>query len=127
MVGGNLALLVAISGSVSEFDYDGKILFLEDVGEYLYNIDRMMRTLKRAGKLKNLAGLMIGGLTELKDNDIPFGQTAEEIIFEVVKEYDYPVCFGFPAGHIANNQALIFGKTLFLSVQKEYVNAKYLS
>ncbi|MGI4749261.1 MAG: S66 peptidase family protein [Janthinobacterium lividum] len=127
LIGGNLSLLLAISGSVSDFDYNGKILFLEDVGEYLYSIDRMMRTLKRAGKLKNLAGLIIGGLTELKDNDIPFGQTAEEIIFEVVKEYDYPVCFGFPAGHIANNQALIFGKTLILSVQKQHVTAKYLS
>lgn len=126
LVGGNLALLVAVSGSVSEFDYDGKILFLEDVGEYLYSIDRMMRTLERAGKLKNLAGLMLGGFTELKDNDVPFGQTAEEIIFEVVKEYGYPVCFGFPAGHIPDNQALIFGKILNLSVQKQHVTASYI-
>lgn len=126
LVGGNLALLVSVSDSVSEFDYDGKILFLEDVGEYLYNIDRLMRTLKRAGKLKNLAGLMIGSFTELKDNDVPFGQTAEEIIFEVVKEYGYPVCFGFPAGHIPNNQALIFGKTLNLTVQKQHTTAKYI-
>ncbi len=126
LVGGNLALLVAVLSSISDFDYDNKILFLEDVGEYLYNIDRMMRTLKRAGKLKNLAGLMIGSFTELKDNDIPFGQTAEEIIFDVVKDYDYPVCFNFPAGHITNNQALIFGKTLFLSVQKQHVTAKYI-
>jgi muramoyltetrapeptide carboxypeptidase len=126
LVGGNLALLVAISGSISDFDYSNKILFIEDVGEYLYSIDRMMRTLKRAGKLKNLAGLMVGGLTELKDNDIPFGQTAEEIIFEVVKEYHYPVCFNFPAGHISNNQALIFGKTLNLAVQKQHVTANYL-
>ena len=125
LVGGNLALLVAVSGSVSDLDYDGKILFLEDVGEYLYNIDRMMRTLKRAGKLKNLAGLIVGSFTELKDNDIPFGQTAEEIIFDVVKEYNYPVCFNFPAGHIANNQALIFGKTLNLAVQKQHVTATY--
>ncbi|MGI4729343.1 MAG: S66 peptidase family protein [Janthinobacterium lividum] len=126
LVGGNLALLVAVSGSVSDLDYNGKILFLEDVGEYLYSIDRMMRTLKRSGKLKNLAGLMIGGFTELKDNDIPFGQTAEEIIAKVVKDYDYPVCFNFPAGHIANNQALIFGKTLNLAVQKQHVTATYL-
>jgi len=126
LVGGNLTLLVAVSGSVSDFDYDGKILFLEDVGEYLYSIDRMMRTLKRARNLKNLAGLIVGGFTELKDNEIPFGQTAEEIIFEVVKEYHYPVCFGFPAGHIPNNQALIFGKTLNLAVQKQYITAKYI-
>lgn len=126
LIGGNLALLLAVSGSVSDFDYDGKMLFIEDVGEYLYSIDRMMRTLKRAGKLKNLAGLMVGAFTELKDNDIPFGQTAEEIIFEVVKEYDFPVCFGFPAGHIPNNQALIFGKTLNLAVQKQHVTANYI-
>jgi muramoyltetrapeptide carboxypeptidase len=126
LVGGNLALLLAVSGSVSDFDYSNKILFIEDVGEYLYSIDRMIRTLKRAGKLKNLAGLIVGGFTEVKDNEIPFGQTAEEIIFEVVKEYDYPVCFGFPAGHIANNQALIFGKTLNLTVQKQHVTATYL-
>ena len=126
LVGGNLALLTAVSGSVSDLNYDRKILFIEDVGEYLYNIDRMMRTLKRAGKLKNLAGLMVGGFTELKDNEIPFGQTAEEIIFDVVKEYDYPVCFNFPAGHIPNNQALIFGKTLNLSVQKQHTTATYL-
>ncbi len=126
LIGGNLSLLVAVSGSVSDFDYDGKILFIEDVGEYLYAIDRMMRTLKRAGKLKNLAGLMIGGFTELKDNEIPFGQTVEEIIFETVKEYDYPVCFNFPAGHIPNNQALIFGKTLNLAVQKQHVTANYI-
>lgn len=126
LIGGNLSLLVAVSGSVSDFDYTGKILFLEDVGEYLYNIDRMMRILKRSGKLKKLAGLMVGAFTELKDNAIPFGQTAEEIIFEVVKEYNYPVCFGFPAGHIPNNQALIFGKTLNLSVQKQHVAATYI-
>ena len=126
LVGGNLALLAAVSGSVSDLDYDGKILFIEDVGEYLYNIDRMMRTLKRAGKLKNLAGLMVGAFTELKDNDIPFGQTAEEIIFEAVKEYSYPVCFNFPAGHITNNQALIFGKMLNLAVQKQHTTATYL-
>ncbi|MVN20215.1 S66 peptidase family protein [Mucilaginibacter arboris] len=126
LVGGNLALLIAVSGSVSDFVYSGKILFIEDVGEYLYSIDRMMRTLKRAGKLKNLAGLMVGSFTELKDNETPFGQTAEEIIFETVKEYDYPVCFNFPAGHISNNQALILGKTLNLTVQKEHTTAKYL-
>jgi len=126
LVGGNLTLLVAVSGSVSDFDYDGKILFIEDVGEYLYSVDRLMRTLKRAGKLKNLAGLMVGGFTELKDNEIPFGQTVEEIIFEAVKEYDYPVCFGFPAGHIPDNQALIFGKTLNLAVQKQHTNANYI-
>jgi muramoyltetrapeptide carboxypeptidase len=127
LTGGNLSLLVAVLGSVSDYNYDGKILFIEDVGEYLYSIDRMIRTLDRAGKLKNLAGLMVGGFTEVKDNDIPFGQTVHEIILEVVKNYNYPVCFDFPAGHIPDNQSLILGRILNLSVNKEHVAANYLS
>jgi muramoyltetrapeptide carboxypeptidase len=85
-----------------------------------------VRTLHRAGKLKNLAGLIVGSFTEVKDNDIPFGQTIEEIIMDVVKDYDYPVCFDFPAGHIPNNDSLIFGKTLNLSVTADQVIAKYI-
>jgi muramoyltetrapeptide carboxypeptidase len=126
LIGGNLSLLVAILGSVSDYDYDGGILFIEDVGEYLYSVDRMIRALDRAGKLKNLNGLIIGGFTELKDNDIPFGQTVPEIVMEVVKKYGYPVCFDFPAGHIADNQSLILGKTLNLEVEKQMVMAKYI-
>ena len=122
LVGGNLSLLVAISGSVSDLDYDRKILFIEDVGEYLYSTDRMVHTLKRAGKLKNLAGLIVGGFTSVKDNDIPFGQTVPEIIIEAVKGYDYPVCFDFPAGHVADNCSLIFGKVVNLSVNKQQVS-----
>jgi muramoyltetrapeptide carboxypeptidase len=121
LVGGNLSLLVAVSGSISDLDYTEKILFIEDVGEYLYSIDRMLRNLKRAGKLQHLAGLIAGGFSDIKDNDIPFGQTVPEIIMEIVKEYDYPVCFDFPAGHIPDNCSLIFGKTLNLSVNKEHV------
>ena len=125
IIGGNLSLLVAVLGSVSDYNYDGNILFIEDVGEYLYSVDRMFRTLDRAGKLKNLAGLMVGGFTELKDNDIPFGQTVPEIIMEVVKKYNYPVCFDFPAGHIPDNHSLILGKALNLSVKGEQVKATY--
>ncbi|HJP62522.1 MAG TPA: LD-carboxypeptidase [Mucilaginibacter sp.] len=125
LTGGNLSLLIAVLNSVSDYDYTGKILFIEDVGEYLYSVDRMVRTLDRAGKLKSLAGLVVGGFTELKDNDIPFGQTVPEIVMEVVKDYDYPVCFDFPAGHIPDNQSLIFGKTLILSVQEKQVEASY--
>jgi muramoyltetrapeptide carboxypeptidase len=125
LVGGNLSLLVAVIGSVSDYNYDGKILFIEDVGEYLYSVDRMMRTLDRAGKLKNLAGLMVGGFTEVKDNDIPFGQTVPEIIMEVVKNYNYPVCFDFPAGHIPDNQSMIFGRTFNLAVNENHVMASY--
>ncbi|QHS55000.1 LD-carboxypeptidase [Mucilaginibacter sp. 14171R-50] len=125
LIGGNLSLLLAVSGSVSDLDYNGKILFIEDVGEYLYAIDRMLRALKRAGKLKHLAGLIAGGFTDLKDNDIPFGQTLPEIVMDVVAEYDYPVCFDFPAGHISNNCSLILGKTLRLAVETDVVNIDY--
>ncbi|HWZ17050.1 MAG TPA: LD-carboxypeptidase [Mucilaginibacter sp.] len=116
LVGGNLSLLVAASGSVSDLDYSGKILFIEDVGEYLYAIDRMVHTLKRAGKLGRLAGLIVGSFTDVKDNGIPFGQTVPEIIIEAVKEYKYPVCFDFPAGHIPDNCSLVLGARVNLSV-----------
>jgi muramoyltetrapeptide carboxypeptidase len=125
LIGGNLSLLVAMMGSVSDYNYDGKILFIEDVSEYLYSIDRMLRTLDRAGKLKNLAGLMVGGFTEVKDNDIPFGQTVSEIVMEIVQGYDYPVCFDFPAGHIPDNQSLVFGRALKLVVNENGVVAEY--
>jgi muramoyltetrapeptide carboxypeptidase len=125
LIGGNLSLLVAVNNSVSDMDYTGKILFIEDVGEYLYAIDRMMRTLKRAGKLKNLAGLIVGGFSEVKDNDIPFGQTVTEIVMDVVTEYDYPVCFDFPAGHIPDNCSLILGRAINLMVNNKHVTVNY--
>lgn len=125
VIGGNLSLLIAMLGSVSDMDYSGKILFLEDVGEYLYSVDRMLHTLKRAGKLSKLAGLIIGGFTELKDNDIPFGFSVADMVMNLVKEFDYPVCFDFPAGHIPDNHAIIFGKTLNLSVTDNTVEAYY--
>lgn len=125
LIGGNLTLMVMMAGSSSEQDYTDKILFLEDVGEYLYSLDRMMWNLKRAGKLDNLKGLIIGSFTEMKDNDIPFGQSAEEIIMSHVVEYDYPVCFNFPAGHINDNQALILGRKVKMTVQNKEVNLIY--
>ncbi|MDT3403257.1 S66 peptidase family protein [Mucilaginibacter terrae] len=125
LIGGNLSILISVLASASDYNYDGKILFIEDVGEYLYSIDRMMYTLKRAGKLKNLAGLIVGGFTDLKDNDIPFGQTAQEIIKAIVEEYDYPVCFGFPAGHVSDNHAILLGKTVWLQVASNEVSVKY--
>jgi len=124
LTGGNLTLLVMLSGSVSDVDFRNKILFIEDVGEYLYSIDRMMWNLKRAGKLKGLKGLIAGGFTGLKDNDVPFGQTAEEIIYEHVKDYGYPVCFNFPAGHIPDNHALIMGREVTLRVREKKVNLR---
>jgi len=126
LVGGNLSLLAAASGSVSDINYSGKILFIEDVGEYLYSVDRMIRTLDRAGKLKNLAGLVLGGFSEIKDNDIPFGQTIPEIIMDVVAGYNYPVCFDFPAGHIPDNCSLILGRMASLAVMEAHVTLEYL-
>jgi muramoyltetrapeptide carboxypeptidase len=125
LIGGNLSLLLAVSGSISDPDYNHKILFIEDVGEYLYSIDRMIRTLDRAGKLKNLAGLIVGGFSEIKDNDIPFGQTVEQIIMDVVDKYHYPVCFDFPAGHVPDNWSLVLGSMLHLSVSDKIASASY--
>lgn len=119
LVGGNLTLLVAASGSTSDIDYSNKVLFIEDVGEYLYSIDRMLRCLDRSGKFKNLAGLVVGGFTDAKDNDIPFGQSVPDIVMDIVQHYNYPVCFDFPAGHIPNNCTLILGKTVNLNVQEK--------
>ena len=118
VVGGNLSLLYALSGSVSDLDTKGKILFMEDLDEYLYHIDRMLLNLKRAGKLRHLAGLLLGGMTDMKDNTIPFGKTVEEIIIDAVKEYDFPVCFNFPAGHVDRNLALVLGKRMKLVVDE---------
>ncbi len=116
LIGGNLSLLYALSGSVSDLDTKEKILFIEDLDESLYHIDRMMMNLKRSGKLSDLAGLVVGSMTEMKDNTIPFGKTAEEIIADAVNEYSYPVCFNFPAGHIDRNMAIYFGRKVKLSI-----------
>ena len=116
LVGGNLSILIALSNSASDIDTDGKILFIEDLDEYLYHIDRMMLQLKRSGKLSRLAALIVGGMTDMKDNETKFGKSAVEIIVDAVKEYDYPVCFGFPAGHQRDNRALIFGAVANLTV-----------
>jgi len=118
LTGGNLSILVSLEGTNSAPDYTDKILFLEDVGEYEYAIDRMMRTLDRTGKLKDLKGLIIGAFNEIKPEDIPFGQSAEEVIWEIVKDYGYPVCFEFPTGHIENNMAMTIGKNVKLSVDQ---------
>lgn len=119
LVGGNLALLAHCVGTDSDIKTRGRILFIEDVGEYLYNIDRMLRQLKRAGKLERLAGLMVGHFSETRDTDRPFGNTAEEIIREVVAEYNYPICFGFPVGHEKENLALKIGLGYKLKVGRK--------
>ena len=116
IVGGNLSVLIGMNGSDIFPETDGKILFIEEVDEYIYHIDRMMRALKRAGKLKHLKGLIVGGLTQIHDNTHPFGQSAEEVIAEVVSEYDYPLCFNLPAGHFDDNRAIVFGQKAKITV-----------
>lgn len=116
LIGGNLALLTSLIGSEYEINTDGKILFIEDIDEYRYHIDRMMLQLKLAGKLEKLAGLVVGDFTAIKDNDDPFGQTVEEIIWSAVKEYNFPVGFGLNAGHGDINLALSFGAKWELNV-----------
>lgn len=109
LTGGNLAILAHLTGSASEVDTDGKMLFIEDIGEYLYNADRMLLNLKRAGKLDALKALVVGSFTDMQDTERPFGQTIEEIVFDKVREYGYPVCFNFPCGHQEVNYTLRLG------------------
>jgi muramoyltetrapeptide carboxypeptidase len=116
LVGGNLALVAHLIGSASSFNTKNKILFLEDIGEYLYNIDRMMIQLKRAGMLDKLAGLIFGGFTDVKDTTVPFGVNIKDILQHHVKEYDYPVCYDFPVSHEKENYALKVGLRHKLSV-----------
>lgn len=126
LIGGNLTLLAHAIGTPSDFKGKRKILFIEDIGEYLYNIDRMFLQLKRTGKLDKLAGLIIGGFTDTKDTERPFGKTAEEIIYEQVKDYSFPVCFGFPVSHSKENYPLKEGVEYRLKVGADGVQLKEL-
>lgn len=110
LVGGNLSVLYSLLGSDDWPNLRGKILFLEDLDEYRYHLDRMMLALRRAGKLDGLAGLLVGGLTDMHDNAVPFGQSPEEILHSYVADFDYPVAFGLPAGHVEGNFTLRFGE-----------------
>lgn len=119
LLGGNLSIQCSVLGTKYEIETTGKILFIEEIDEYLYNIDRMIRQLKLAGKFDKLKGLVVGDFTEVKDNDSPFGQTVEEIIIEATKEYNFPISFGFPAGHAKKNLALPFGQICKLNVSNK--------
>jgi muramoyltetrapeptide carboxypeptidase len=127
LVGGNLSLLIALESSPSAMDFKDKILFLEDVGEYEYAIDRMLRMLKRSGKLAALKGLIIGAFNHIKEEDIKFGQGVEEVIERIVRDYDYPVCFNFPVGHIDDNRAMVLGKNSLLKVTGNHVSFQQLN
>lgn len=125
LVGGNLSVLYSLCGSPSALNTEGKILFIEDLDEYLYHIDRMLLNLKRNGMLKNLAGLLVGGMTKMQDNTVPFGKTANEIVMDVVREYNYPVCFDFPAGHVKDNRAMILGREVQLNVEEKVTTLNF--
>ncbi len=125
IIGGNLSMICTLVGTGSDIDTRGKILFIEDLDEYLYHIDRMMVQLKRAGKLHALAGLIVGQMTDMKDNIIPFGATAYEIIKEHTEGYPYPVCFDFPLGHVPENLAIPCGRAASLTVEKESVKVEF--
>jgi muramoyltetrapeptide carboxypeptidase len=119
LVGGNLCLLAHLTGTPSDINTKNKILFIEDIGEQIYNIDRMLYQLKRIGKLKNLAGLVVGGFTDMKDTDRPFGKTVHEVIKAIVAEYNYPVCFNFPVSHGKENYALKVGRKYELAISNK--------
>ncbi len=126
LVGGNLTLLANLVGTKSDINTRKKILFLEDVGEFIYGVDRLLYQLKRSGKLAHLAGLIIGGFTDSKDTDRPFGKTVYEVIKDIVQDYDYPVCFDFPVSHNKENYALKVGVVHKLKITKKSVSLSEL-
>lgn len=126
IIGGNLSILYSLAGSPSDINTDGKILFIEDLDEYLYHVDRMIMNLKRSGKLNHLKALIIGGMNDMNDNTIPYGQSAKEIIWEAVKEYDYPVIFDFPSGHIEPNMAIYLGREIDLQAYNNELKISFL-
>lgn len=112
LIGGNLSIMMSMLGSESQMNTEGKILFLEEIGEYKYAIDRMIQSLKRAGYFENLKGLIVGDMTNIKKNTTNWGSSIEQLILDATKEHNFPILFGFPAGHEADNRALIFGRKI---------------
>ena len=118
LIGGNLSILMSMLGSKSQLETEGKILFIEEIGEYKYAIDRMLQSLKRAGYFKNLKGLIVGNMTSIKKNTTVWGSSIEQLILDVVSDTSFPILFDFPAGHEPTNKALIMGKRITLDVNK---------
>ncbi len=127
LLGGNLSVLYSLTGTDYQIPTNGVILFLEDVDEYLYHIDRMMLNLRMAGMLEHLGGLVIGGMNEMRDNHVPYGKDAYRIIREAVEPYSFPVCFGFPAGHQNPNLALVLGREVYLEVEAGVCRLNYIA
>ena len=119
LVGGNLTLLHTMLGSKTSIDTSGKILFIEEIGEYKYHIDRMLQSLKRAGYFENLKGLIVGDMSKMRKNTTPWGTSIEQLILDAVGEYDFPILFNFPAGHEDDNRAIILGRTIKMTVGKD--------
>jgi muramoyltetrapeptide carboxypeptidase len=126
LLGGNLSVLYSLTGTLFQFPTRGAVLFLEDVDEYLYHIDRMMQNLKLAGMLENLAGLVVGGMSDMHDNEVPFGMDAAGIIRAAVEEYSFPVCFYFPAGHVEGNMSMVLGRSINLEVNRDGSRMAYV-
>lgn len=126
LVGGNLSIIYSLLGSKSSINTKNKILYLEDLDEYLYHIDRMFYNLKRNGYFDDLNGLIIGGMTDMHDNQIPFGYDVKQIVLDLCKEYNFPICFDFPAGHIPDNRALKLGTKVSLNINNKSTSLKYI-
>jgi muramoyltetrapeptide carboxypeptidase len=125
VTGGNLSLIYSLTGTPAEFTAKGKILFIEETGEHYYHIDRMLTSLKLAGKLKGLAAMVIGGMDEISDSKVPWGKSVEETIYDIVKEYDYPLFFNFPAGHVPDNRAFYLGRNAEIRIKEGKPVLKY--
>jgi muramoyltetrapeptide carboxypeptidase len=125
LVGGNISILYSLLGSKSAIDTKDKILFIEDLDEYLYHIDRMMYNLKRNGYFEQVKGIIVGSMTDMHDNEIPFGQNEVQIITEIAKGFSIPIAFQFPAGHQKDNRTLIFGSQVAFEVNEEEIKLKF--
>jgi muramoyltetrapeptide carboxypeptidase len=126
VIGGNLSLINTLQATPAEITTESRILFIEDVGEYYYHIDRMLTSLKLAGKLENLAALVVGGMNKMTEGKGGWVSTIEETIFDIVKEYNYPVLFNFPAGHIDDNRAFYIGKEAKIEINENLATLKFI-
>lgn len=126
LTGGNLAMLYSLAGTIAMPETDGKILFIEDIGEYYYAVDRILQSLRLGGMLSNLAALLVGDFSDMQDQRIPFGKSIEEIVTDVAGGFGYPIYFGFPSGHSDDNPALYLGREAVITAGGSSLNLKYL-